>query len=747
MQKYTLSIIIMFGLAGNVPAQQTVSKTSAEYISLIQRARPDTNRIKLFEDLGRFYFDKVQVRDFRPQIYVDSAAWSFTEGIRLADSLHAERLQFQLKRLLGYTLFFGGNVAAGEKIFMEVINDCRKKGQKEKEASTWKLMADIRERNETSFHDIYTWLSNAMEIYRLLGQAENQAGIRLHIADLYLQMSRLEEAENEALRTLQEYQKINYRKLYNTYYMLSVINRYQGDLDQALFFSTQSVRNKDSIQDKTISPVLFYGELALVYDELGQPEESSQWYRLTLSERRKWQEAPIVILRTAGLLVHQLVKINKGQEALSVMLDMKKSYPAHGKLEQATLAQNFGNCYLALGDYNKAESYFLEMSRMFESFPRTDEFISMAYEDAGNFYLVTKQYDKAVNFLSMAATPSRVHLISRERDLSLLLYKADSAMGNYLAAINDFRKYKMLTDSLFSERKSHQIAELQIKYQTEKKEKDIILLNLQNKAQEIKLQKSTLVRNLIILGVLLLAGFLYYRYRVKSISNRKMLAQQRLINQKNQALTQLVTEKEWLVKEIHHRVKNNFHTVMGLLATQSQFLKSPEAISAMRESRHRIHAMSLIHQKLYQSDDLSTIAMPGYIYELVNSLRESFNIHGNVQFNLDIDPVELDIFHAVPLGLILNEAITNAIKYAFPGNRDGVIEIGLKQTGEDYLEVIIKDNGIGIPAIQDAAQNSMGMKLLRGLSEDIDGTLDISGESGTTIRVAFYYGPEKNDMA
>ena len=747
MYKCIFNIIIVLGISGNLPAQQAVSKTSAEYLSLIQKGHPDTNRTSLFYNLGNLYLSKIQMQFSRQDSYTDSAVWAFTKGTQLADSLHAKNLWYDLKRLLGYALFLKGNAAASERTFMELINDCKKNGQKEKEALTWKMMAAIRERNETSFHDIYTYLSNAMELYQLLGQTENQAGVQLIITDLYLVMGKMDEAENEALRALHAYQKINYRRLYDTYYMLSVINRYRGDLDQALFFAIRCVQNVDSLQDEAINPVLFYGELALVYDGLGQPEESTQWYRLTLEERKKRQEAPIIVIRTAGLLIHQLVKLDKGREALSAMLDIRKSYPDPGKLEQAAIAENLGYCYQALGDYSRAERYFLEMTKKFEPGPQGDEFTSIAYQDAGNFYLVTKKYDKAINFLSQALNPPNAYLVSRQRDIYLSMYTADSALGNYLSAINDFRKYKMLTDSLFSERKSHQVDELQIRYQTEKKEKDIILLSLENKAQEIKLQKSALARNLIIAGVMLFAGFLYYRYRLKSISNKKMLAQQRLINQKNLTLTQLLREKEWLIKEIHHRVKNNFHTVMGLLATQSEFLKNPEAINAMRESRHRILAMSLIHQKLYQSDNLSTIAMPGYIYELVNALRESFVIPGTVHFNLDIDPLELDLSHAIPLGLILNEAITNAIKYAFPGGRDGIIEISLKQKEEDHLLVTVKDNGVGIPAGREASQNSMGMKLLRGLSEDIDATLNIFGDQGTEIQVEFYYGSEKNGIS
>jgi len=440
------------------------------------------------------------------------------------------------------------------------------------------------------------------------------------------------------------------------------------------------------------------------------------------------------------------VKINKSQEALAVMLNIRKDFPPSDNLEQATIAQNLGYCYQALGDFAKAGNYFLEMEKKFNPPPYPEEFSSIAYQDLGNFYIVTKKYDKAINFLSRAMQSSNTLLVTRQRDICLSMYTADSALGNYLAAINDFRKYKMLTDSLFSERKSHQIAELVIRYETEKKEKDIIVLNLQNKTQEAHLLRSTRTRNLIIVAVLLFAGVLYYLYRTKSNNNKKMEAQQRIINQKNDTLTQLVREKDWLVKEIHHRVKNNFHTVIGLLATQSQFLKNPEAINAMRESRNRIHAMALIHQKLYQSDNLSTIGMPAYINELVNSLRGSFNIQGNIHFILDIDPVELDLSHAIPLGLILNEAITNAIKYAFPQESAGIIEVSLKRKEGDNLLITIRDNGIGIPAVHKTNQKSMGMKLLKGLSEDMDATLTIYGKEGTTILVEFTNDPAKNNV-
>jgi two-component system, sensor histidine kinase PdtaS len=204
-----------------------------------------------------------------------------------------------------------------------------------------------------------------------------------------------------------------------------------------------------------------------------------------------------------------------------------------------------------------------------------------------------------------------------------------------------------------------------------------------------------------------------------------------------------VKEKDWLVKEIHHRVKNNFHTVMGLLGTQSGYLKNEEAIFAVENSKHRINAMSLIHQKLYQSENLSAIGMPDYIHELVSYLRDSFGTGLGIRFEIQIEPIELDLSHAMPIGLILNEAITNSIKYAFINNKNGLITISLSRGSDKQLTVTVADNGIGLHSNFDIGKtSSMGMNLMKGLSEDIEGVFSIENSNGTLISLTFRYDPE-----
>jgi two-component sensor histidine kinase len=233
--------------------------------------------------------------------------------------------------------------------------------------------------------------------------------------------------------------------------------------------------------------------------------------------------------------------------------------------------------------------------------------------------------------------------------------------------------------------------------------------------------------------LLIIAGLLYRQNTLKQKANK-------VISQKNGQLQQLVTEREWLLKEIHHRVKNNFQTVQDLLGIQSIYLKNDVAIAAIKDSRRRISAMSLIHQRLYQTENLSAIFMPDYINELIHYLRDSFNMNNRIRFDLQIEPVKLELTQCIPLSLILNEAITNAFKYAFPDGLKGVISISLTAVSDHHLLLSIEDNGIGLPSgFSVTKQDSMGLNLINGLSADLGAELTISSQLGTKVAVRFPY--------
>ena len=225
--------------------------------------------------------------------------------------------------------------------------------------------------------------------------------------------------------------------------------------------------------------------------------------------------------------------------------------------------------------------------------------------------------------------------------------------------------------------------------------------------------------------MLLLIGVLY-RNRQINIKKNKLLEKQN-------------KEKEFLLKEIHHRVKNNLETVSSLLALQSAQLKDSNAVDVMLESQNRVHSMSMIHQKLYQGTNLSTIEMKDYFLNLGRHVLDSFG-REHIQIRYYMEKLELDVDTAIPLGLIVNELLTNALKYAFPDNRKGDIKIVLEQKSGEKLHLEVNDNGVGQKLNGEIKGTGFGMQLVDLLCQQLQGKKQQSTNNGTSISFDFKIG-------
>lgn len=199
-------------------------------------------------------------------------------------------------------------------------------------------------------------------------------------------------------------------------------------------------------------------------------------------------------------------------------------------------------------------------------------------------------------------------------------------------------------------------------------------------------------------------------------------------------------EKEALLREIHHRVKNNLQITSSLLRLQERAVDDPKAREILAGTQHRIRSMALVHEKLYQSTDLAQIDFGEYIRTLGELLVKSFAADPSpITLRVDGAQVFLSIDTAVPCGLVINELLSNALKHAFPEGRGGTIRVELIDCGEGSCEVSVSDDGVGLPQEFDAASvTTLGLQLVRGLVQQIEGTLKISNEPGrTTITVRF----------
>ena len=233
----------------------------------------------------------------------------------------------------------------------------------------------------------------------------------------------------------------------------------------------------------------------------------------------------------------------------------------------------------------------------------------------------------------------------------------------------------------------------------------------------------------------------YYEARFKKLNDFEVLSIVRDITDQKLAeekINKSLKEKDVLLKEIHHRVKNNLQIVSSLLSLQSRYMEDPDTVEVFKESQSRIKSMALIHEKLYQTGDLTKINLKEYTYELVSDLFRSYSVNTYlVKYKIESSNILLDINTAIPCGLIINELVTNSIKHAFPDNASGEIDIEIRCDDEDFT-LTVKDNGIGFPEnLNLDTVKTLGLQLVTSLTKQLDGTIKLSKKDGTCFRIKF----------
>ncbi len=210
------------------------------------------------------------------------------------------------------------------------------------------------------------------------------------------------------------------------------------------------------------------------------------------------------------------------------------------------------------------------------------------------------------------------------------------------------------------------------------------------------------------------------------------------VSMENQ-LKESLRDKETLIKEVHHRVKNNLQIVSSLLALQGRQVSDEETRGLFNETENRVQSISMIHEKLYRSDDLASLDLSEYVNDLVRQLFMSFDVSSSeVSVSVDVPEREMDIDSLIPCGLIINELVSNAFKYAFPSRKDGVLHIGITSPTEGVTELVVRDNGPGLsPEIDILKTRSMGLRLVNALVKQLKGELVINRKGGTGFRITF----------
>jgi two-component sensor histidine kinase len=621
----------------------------------------------------------------------------------------------------------------------------------------------------------FDYYQQAVTAYKQLGDKPNTARVLDNLAEIV----RLRVGAKKALPLFMEelaiQQSYGDTTIYNTLERIGLVHQEMGNYQLALQYNLQGLRLAEHSKNLNCQ-ININDNLARIHEALGDYERAINYAHILIQlfhvEKSK-------INQLAGYHNKLLILYRKNQQvpqarqqALAI-IELARQDPDHVSIP---LTFYLAESYVLLGQYELAEPLYSHLEPLYE---KSNNLTGLTYfnKQVGEFYWLTRRYEQARNFYQKAlAASERARFPDEAASIHRALFKIDSAQGHLRPALQHFQQATTINDSLFNQTKNRQLEELRTQYETEQKDKDLRLqkqriqvLSQQQQLQTQLGQQDRLVRNSVGLGafmLLLLLGLTYNRYRLKQRSNQQLQhqheqlltqqhqlqaqhqelqahqqvlhTQQTEIHHKNQDLQRLLEEKERLMKEIHHRVKNNLQVVMSLLNSQASYLSDNAALSAIQQSQHRVQAMALIHQKLYQAEGIARIPMDDYIQEVVAYLRESYELPQPIGFDVQVEPIELDVTQAVPLGLIINEAITNALKYAFPNGRRGQVRVGFLRLGVASYQLTIRDDGVGLPPDFDPSRSqSLGMTLIEGFSQQLGGQLSIISQGGLTIQLTF----------
>ncbi|MBS7253641.1 histidine kinase dimerization/phosphoacceptor domain -containing protein [Flavobacterium branchiicola] len=702
--------------------------------SKIAKAESDSQKVELLLALSNYYLTK--------------------PGEFKADLESADNLNFEAKKLsttLNYKPGIGEAILQDARILREK-GETEKALKKAKEALAYSkknnlqvLKADVYrelcaykgyEKEDTE--EKIKYLEVAIPIYKKNKVLKKEADALKDLADYYGSIEENQKALDLLENALSIYKKIGFKELQGVYTLMSDNYGILQNTQLSLQYALMAEKTAEELHDTSYQLCTIYNHLGLAYYDLLKYDLAFSNFEKALNialDNKNESDINIITYNLASLYCQK----KNYREALRTLNRTAKDYPPKEEITKIRQRFIYVVCYSMLKQLSQAKPYYEQLLKDYQEsetgLPYKLTGIIIYLQQSGQ---VEKTYAYIEKFKTFAKKTDKLILFSQ---IELLAFQSDHASKKYESAIKHLQQHQVLRDSLFNVEKLKHSAALQLQFETEKKDKNIKLLTQQGKLQEIKIYNDRIIRYVFIGSVIVLILFLallYNSFRLKKKKNAELEIQRQQINEQNELNKKMLIEKEWLLKEIHHRVKNNLQIVISLLNTQSAYLDNEDALMAIQNSQHRMHAMSLIHQKLYQSDNLANIDMSWYIYELINYMKECFDTDRNINFVLNVEKTYLDVAQAVPLGLIINEAINNAIKYAFPDGRKGEVTIVLKNNKENNYELCIADNGVGLPEdFEDTERDSLGMNLMMGLSDQIDGTFEMKNQNGLKITITF----------
>ena len=500
---------------------------------------------------------------------------------------------------------------------------------------------------------------------------------------------------------------------------LGYVYERRGELDKAADYALESLKLGQELNDKKAIG-LAYSDLSNIFWKQAKYNKGLEYGIKSLVEFEKRGITDLDYDFTLYVVGNNYLQLKRFDEALKYYehaLAIGERYGFYNNLSDIYIS--LADLYAYLNRYEEAENASLNAIKYAElldnSFMLMRSWLSM-----GKLQHLQGKYKMAITSLQKSIAIATddfgdEYYLSEAYET---LGKAFAGNHNYMEAYKAFSEYDGLKKEIFTAESDRRIALLQTEFDLAQKEDTILF-----QKGKIKKQQSNQILTSIIAGLLLFLLLM----GIVAIKNNK---------RKNVQLQHQNEEKEFLIKEIHHRVKNNLEVVSSLLSLQATHIEDDKIKDNMLQIQNRIQSMSMIHQNLYHGSNLATIEMLGYFKNLMNYVLHSYGAEQRIDVVYDMNEIQLNVDIATPIGLIVNELITNSLKYAFPNNTAGVITIGLTRN-TSHLELKVTDNGIGIQNGKKSHGSGFGSQLVKLLTKQLDGKMILNQNKGTAVSFEF----------
>jgi len=586
------------------------------------------------------------------------------------------------------------------------------------------------------FDSAITYYNRSINLRKEINDNQGIAGSLNNIGNIYHEQDDYENALGYYKRSLKIKEELGDKKgMSKSINNIGIIYENRGDYAKAIEYFMRSLALKEAIGDKKgIAGSL--NNIGILYSNQEEYEKSFEFHKrsLLIKEEIDDQEGVAASLNSIALYYKR-----KGNYEMA-MDYQKRSFQIFNRLGYkrgiGVTLNSMGLIHMEAGELEIALKYFFKSLAVREEL-NDNKGLAGSLINIGGVYLLKNEFNRAIYYNRKALNKAReIGAVKQSRDAAQKLYKAYKSIGNVSKALEAHELFMKSKDSINSEENQKEIIRQEYEYEYDKqkladsltfvKQREIDQLNHQS-----QLDKEANIRYglYIGLGFFTVLGVVIYRsYQRKKKDNV-------LITQQKNELAQKNDEKTAMLKEIHHRVKNNLQVVNSLLKLQSREIEDENIVALFKEAQNRVLSMALLHEKMYQSDNLKNIDVQDHISLLVEDLVKNYAVGKLIKSDINIENIDIGIRTLVPLGLIINEIISNALKHAFKTRKEGEILVQIKRLEENTCELIIGDNGIGLDV--EGESIGLGNKLIQIFTKQLNGTMERLEQTGTVFKFVF----------